>query len=165
MQKDTANGSRRSLIHLVELKVDVILALNTPSVQAAKKASATIPIVMTRIADPVKSGLVSNLSRPGGNITGLSFRVDELSGKRLALLKEAFPSVSRVAVLWYEPNPGSDIAVGAIKACEMKRHCEIGICHRSFDHGRVHDLWKRRDRHSRTAPKALRPSEQPRVHI
>jgi ABC-type uncharacterized transport system substrate-binding protein len=66
---------------------------------------------MTRIADPVKSGLVRSLSKPGGNITGLSFRVDELSGKRLALLKEAFPSVSRVAVLWHEPNPGADIAV------------------------------------------------------
>ena len=60
---------------LVELKVDVILAVNTPSVQAAKKASATIPIVMTRIADPVKSGLVGSLSKPGGNITGLSFKV------------------------------------------------------------------------------------------
>ena len=125
MQKDTANGSRRSLIILVDLKVDVILALNTPSVQAAKKASATIPIVMTRIADPVKSGLVSSLSRPGGNITGLSFRVDELSGKRLALLKEAFPSVSRVAVLWYEPNPGSDIAVGAIKAASRELGLEL----------------------------------------
>jgi putative ABC transport system substrate-binding protein len=111
--------------HLVELKVDVILALNTPSVQAAKKASATIPIVMTRIADPVKSGLVSSLSRPGGNITGLSFRVDELSGKRLALLKEVFPSVSRVAVLWYEPNPGSDIAVGAIKAASRELGLEL----------------------------------------
>ena len=111
--------------HLVDLKVDVILALNTPSVQAAKKASATIPIVMTRIADPVKSGLVSSLSRPGGNITGLSFRVDELSGKRLALLKEAFPSVSRVAVLWYEPNPGSDIAVGAIKAVSRELGLEL----------------------------------------
>jgi putative ABC transport system substrate-binding protein len=110
---------------LVGLKVDVILAINTPSVQAAKKASATIPIVMTRIADPVKSGLVSSLSRPGGNITGLSFRVDELSGKRLALLKEAFPSVSRVAVLWYEPNPGSDIAVGAIKAASRELGLEL----------------------------------------
>ena len=86
---------------LVELKVDVIVAINISSVQAAKKASATIPIVMTRIADPVKSGLVRSLSRPGGNITGLSFMVDELSGKRLALVKEVFPSVSRVAVLWY----------------------------------------------------------------
>jgi len=111
--------------HLVELKVDVILAVNTPSVQAAKKASATIPIVMTRIADPVKSGLVSSLSKPGGNITGLSFRVDELSGKRLALLKETFPSVSRVAVLWYEPNSGSDIAVGAIKAASRELGLEL----------------------------------------
>ena len=107
----------------MELKVDVIVAVNTPSVQAAKKASATIPIVMTRIADPVKSGLVRSLSKPGGNITGLSFMVDELSGKRLALLKEAFPSVSRVAVLWYEPNPGADIAVGAIKAASR----ELGL--------------------------------------
>ena len=111
--------------HLVELKVDVILAINTPSVQAAKKANATIPIVMTRVADPVKSGLVSNLSRPGGNVTGLSFRVDELSGKRLALLKEAFPNISRVAVLWYEPNPGADIAVGAIKAASRELGLEL----------------------------------------
>ena len=109
--------------HLVELKVDVIVAVNTQSVQAAKKASTTIPIVMTRIADPVKSGLVRSLSKPGGNITGLSFMVDELSGKRLALLKEAFPGVSRVAVLWYEPNPGADIAVGAIKAASR----ELGL--------------------------------------
>jgi putative ABC transport system substrate-binding protein len=109
--------------HLVELKVDVIVAVNTQSVQAAKKASTTIPIVMTRIADPVKSGLVRSLSKPGGNITGLSFMVDELSGKRLALLKEAFPSVSRVAVLWYEANPGADIAVGAIKAASR----ELGL--------------------------------------
>jgi putative ABC transport system substrate-binding protein len=111
--------------HLVDLRVDVILAINTPSVQAAKKASTTIPIVMTRIADPVKSGLVNNLSRPGGNITGLSFRVDELSGKRLALLKEAFPGVSRVAVLWYEPNPGTDIALGAIKTASRELGLEL----------------------------------------
>src|SRR5262249_12406601 len=77
---------------LAELKVDVILALNTPSVQAAKKATGTIPIVMTQIADPLKSGLVADLSRPGGNVTGMSFKVDELSGKGLALLREAFPS-------------------------------------------------------------------------
>ena len=110
---------------LVRLKVDVIVAINTPSVQAAKKASATIPIVMTRVADPVKSGLVGSLSRPGGNITGLSFMVDELSGKLLALLKDTLPSVSRVAVLWYEPNPGADIAVGAIKAASRELGVEL----------------------------------------
>jgi putative ABC transport system substrate-binding protein len=111
--------------HLVELKVDVIVAVNTSSAQAAKKASATIPIVMTRIADPVKSGLVRSLSKPGGNVTGLSFMVDELSGKRLALIKETFPSVSRVAVLWYEPNPGSDIAMRAIKAASRELGLEL----------------------------------------
>ena len=110
---------------LVRLKVDVIVAINTPSVQAAKKASATIPIVMTRIADPVKSGLVGSLSRPGGNITGLSFMVDELSGKRLALLKDTLPGVSRVAILWYEPNPGADIAMGAIKAASRELGLEL----------------------------------------
>jgi putative ABC transport system substrate-binding protein len=110
---------------LVRLKVDVIVAINTTSVQAAKKASATIPIVMTRIADPVKSGLVTSLSRPGGNITGLSFMVDELSGKQLALLKDTLPNVSRVAVLWYEPNPGADIAVGAIKAASRELGLEL----------------------------------------
>ena len=110
---------------LVRLKVDVIVAINTPSVQAAKKASATIPIVMTRIADPVKSGLVGSLSRPGGNITGLSFMVDELSGKRLALLKDTLPGVSRVAILWYEPNPGADIAMGAIKVASRELGLEL----------------------------------------
>ena len=110
---------------LVRLKVNVIVAINTTSVQAAKKASATIPIVMTRIADPVKSGLVRNLSRPGENITGLSFMVDELSGKRLALLKDALPSVSRVAILWYEPNPGADIAMGAIKGASRELGLEL----------------------------------------
>jgi putative ABC transport system substrate-binding protein len=108
---------------LAELKVDVILALNTPSVQAAKKATVTIPIVMTQIADPLKSGLVTSLSRPGGNVTGMSFKVDELSGKGLALLRETFPSLSRVAVLWYAPNPGADNAVSAIKAASR----ELGI--------------------------------------
>src|SRR5204863_9932688 len=63
-----------------------------------------------------KSGLVTSLSRPGGNITGLSSMVDELTGKRLALLKEGLPRISKVAVLWYVPNPGSDLAVEAMKA-------------------------------------------------
>jgi putative tryptophan/tyrosine transport system substrate-binding protein len=110
---------------LAELKVDVILALNTPSVQAAKKATGTIPIVMTQIADPLKSGLVADLSRPGGNVTGMSFKVDELTGKGLALVKEAFPGLSRVAVLWYAPNRGADNAVSAIKAASRELGLEL----------------------------------------
>jgi putative ABC transport system substrate-binding protein len=96
---------------LVRLQVDVILAVNTPAVQAAKRASATIPIVMTRVANPIKLGLVNSLSRPGGNVTGLTFIPDEVNGKRLQLLKEIFPSASRAAVLWYGPNPGTTLVV------------------------------------------------------
>jgi putative ABC transport system substrate-binding protein len=91
---------------LVRLKVDVIFAVNTPAAQAAKKATAAIPIVIARLADPVKTGLVSSLSRPGGNITGLSSITDEVGAKRLELLKEALPGISRVAVLWNAGNPG-----------------------------------------------------------
>ena len=100
---------------LVESKVNVILAINTPAVKAARSATASIPIVMMRTSDPVKSGLVASLSKPGANITGLSAMVDELSGKRLTLLKELLPGVSRVAVLWFEPNPGSAEAAATFK--------------------------------------------------
>jgi len=95
---------------LIALMVDVILAVNTSAAQAAKKATAEIPIVITRVADPVKSGLVASLSRPGGNITGLSFLPEALSAKQLELLKEALPRVSRVAATLYagalaQPSP------------------------------------------------------------
>jgi putative ABC transport system substrate-binding protein len=84
----------------------VILAVNTSAVEAAKKATTTIPIVMTRVADPVRTGLVSSMARPGGNVTGVSFMLEELSVKRLQLLKEVLPSISRVALLWYTGNLG-----------------------------------------------------------
>ena len=85
---------------LVQLKVDVIVAAPGPGALAAKKASATIPIVFTDAANPVGAGIVSSLARPGGNITGLSVVGPDLDGKRLELLKEAFPKVARVAFLW-----------------------------------------------------------------
>ena len=85
---------------LVRLKVDVIVTVGGPSVLAAKKASSTIPIVFAGSGDPVGSGFVSSLARPGGNITGLSIMAPDLNGKRLELLKEAFPKVVRVAFLW-----------------------------------------------------------------
>jgi ABC-type uncharacterized transport system substrate-binding protein len=84
---------------LVRLKVDVIV-VTAQAVLAAKKASPTIPIVFGAASDPVGSGFVSSLARPSGNITGLSVMSPELDGKRLELLKEAFPKVSRVAFLW-----------------------------------------------------------------
>ena len=86
---------------LVRLKVDVIVTAPTQAALAAKKASATIPIVFTDIAtDPAEIGLVSSLARPGGNITGLNVMAADLDGKRLELLKESFPKVARVALLW-----------------------------------------------------------------
>ncbi len=86
---------------LVALKVDVIVAVTTPEALAAKKATRTLPIVFVAAADPVTSGLVSSLARPGGNVTGLSSFFPELVGKRLELLTQAVPGVSRVAVLWH----------------------------------------------------------------
>ena len=85
---------------LVRMKVDVIVAYGTQATLAAKQATITIPIVMTSVTDPVKSGLVASLARPGGNITGATTLAADLSGKRLELLKEIVPNLSRVAVLW-----------------------------------------------------------------
>jgi putative ABC transport system substrate-binding protein len=84
---------------LIRLKVDVIVATGS-AILPAKKASATMHIVFAGAGDPVGSGLVSSLARPGGNITGLSQMSPDLDGKRLELLKEAFPKVARVAFLW-----------------------------------------------------------------
>jgi ABC-type uncharacterized transport system substrate-binding protein len=86
-------------IELVQLKVDVIVAGATPAPEAAQRATSTIPIVFTSHPDPVGSGLVSSLARPGRNVTGLSSLTRELVGKQLQLLKEALPGISRVAVL------------------------------------------------------------------
>jgi putative tryptophan/tyrosine transport system substrate-binding protein len=93
---------------LARLKVDVIVASNTPSAMAAKAATSTIPIVFAVVADAVGAGLISNFARPGGNITGLTSISSELSGKRLELLKEVAPNASRLAVL-YNPSDRSNV--------------------------------------------------------
>jgi putative ABC transport system substrate-binding protein len=84
---------------LVRLNVDVIVTFSA-GVAVAKKATGTIPIVMQTSQDPVRSGIVASLARPGGNLTGVTFLTDELSGKRLELLKESIPTASRAAILW-----------------------------------------------------------------
>jgi putative ABC transport system substrate-binding protein len=90
---------------LVRTKVDVILAGGTPAVLAAKQASASIPIVMVRVGDPVYSGFVASLSRPGGNITGLSNILGEVASKYVEFLRAAVPKLSRVTVLVNPNNP------------------------------------------------------------
>jgi len=96
---------------LVNFKVDVIVAQATPAIRAAKNTTRTIPIVMASSGDPVRDGLVASLARPGGNVTGLTSVSSELSGKRLELLKEVIPKLSRVAVLWNPSNPPNRLAL------------------------------------------------------
>jgi putative ABC transport system substrate-binding protein len=91
--------------NLVLLQVDIVVAAGDPAIAAVKHATRTIPIIMVASADPVGSGLVASLARPGGNLTGLSALAPELSGKRLQLLREALPGVVRVAVLWNPADP------------------------------------------------------------
>jgi len=97
---------------LVQRKLDVIVADTTIAVLTVKRATSTIPIVMALAADPVGSGLVDNLARPGANVTGLSLMTADLSDKRLQLLKEVLPRLSRVAVLW---NPGTPFHATAVQ--------------------------------------------------
>ena len=100
---------------LVELKVDVIVILGGPAAQAAKKATSRIPIVILGAGDPVGTGLVASMARPGGNITGFSDFSTDLSGKRLQLLKEAVPGISRVAVLYNSADPAMTLRYRALE--------------------------------------------------
>ena len=104
---------------LVALKVDVIVAASTPAALAAKQATRTIPIVFAAAGDPVASGLVTSLARPGGNVTGLSILAPELVGKCLELLKQAVPGVSRVAVLWQPGALGERTEKDMLKGAEV----------------------------------------------
>ena len=96
---------RAAAAELVRLKVDLIVTSAPAATQAAKEATATIPIVMVLVADPVAFKFIASLAHPGGNITGFAFLLPVLSGKRLELLKETSPSLSRVGVLWNAANP------------------------------------------------------------
>jgi putative tryptophan/tyrosine transport system substrate-binding protein len=96
---------------LVGLKVDVIVSGGASATGPAKETTSTIPIVMTNDPDPVRSGFIASLARPGGNVTGVSAFTTELSGKRLELLTEVVPRLSRVAVLGFSRNPDNDQAV------------------------------------------------------
>ena len=100
---------------LIELKVELIVTHGFPPARAAKQATKTIPIVMAVIGDAVGAGLVASLARPGGNITGLTSISSELYGKRLELLREVSPKISRVAILSSDASPATEIAMNEIK--------------------------------------------------
>jgi putative tryptophan/tyrosine transport system substrate-binding protein len=100
---------------LVAKKVDVIVTLAPPATIAAKNATSTIPIVFVAIGDPVASGLVSNLARPGGNLTGTTRMLSEMSVKHVEFLKQAVPGLARLAILW---NPANSSHAPALRASE-----------------------------------------------
>jgi len=110
---------------LVQRKVDVIVVGSTLAAQEVKHATSSIPLVIALIADPVESGLVANLANPGGNITGLSSMSPELGAKRLGLLKEVLPRVTRVAVLWNPDTPNQTKRVEELKAAAPSLSMEL----------------------------------------
>jgi len=112
---------------LVQRKVDVIVVDTTRATQAVKRATSTIPIVMGLVSDPVGSGLVESLAHPGGNVTGLSVMATELSAKRLQLLKEVIPRLTRVAVLWNPDTPFHPQVIGELKAVAPSLSIELNF--------------------------------------
>jgi putative ABC transport system substrate-binding protein len=120
----------------VKLKVDVILAHNTPPVLAAKQATSTIPIVFATASDPVSTGVVAGLARPGGNVTGLSSQGPDIAGKRIELLREVFPNIRRFAILANASNPYVQIALS--EAHDAIRN--FGLESATFDIQRAEDI-------------------------
>jgi putative tryptophan/tyrosine transport system substrate-binding protein len=100
----------------VQRKVDVIVTYGTPSILAAKQATSTIPIVFAAAGDPLRTGLVASLARPGGNVTGLSLLATDLTGKRIELLREVVPDLHRLAVLGNVGNPQVVVEIGEVQA-------------------------------------------------
>jgi putative tryptophan/tyrosine transport system substrate-binding protein len=100
---------------LVQLKVDVIITHGTPAALAAKQATPTVPIVMAIVGNPVEAGIVASLPRPGGNITGSSFFVEELNAKRLEVMKDVMPGLSRAGVLINLENPAMAVVLRAMQ--------------------------------------------------
>ena len=112
-------------VELVRLKVDLIVVAGEPPALAAKKATTTIPIVMTIAGDPVGSGLVASLARPGGNVTGFSNLAYELNTKRLEILKDAFPKLARVGLL--RLAGGSDRQLKALRPAAQALHIVVEL--------------------------------------
>jgi putative ABC transport system substrate-binding protein len=146
---------------LVSLKVDVIVASSTTASEAAKNATATVPIVMTNVTDPVATGLVTSYARPGGNITGLSNMNAEYAGKRLELLKETNPKVSRVAVLWNSANSGTALNFKQTQSAAQGLHIRL----QSLDIQSVNDLERAFEAVIKERAHGLVPLSSPIVNI
>ncbi len=146
---------------LVALDVDVIVTHSTPGVRAAKKATRTIPIVMGPVGNAVRSGLVESLARPGGNVTGSSFFGAELNGKRVEILKETVPSLSRLAILVHPSVKKLDnratVSAAQSLGLEVQRH----FARAPEDYERVFAAMKRQGRKQSSC---ARPRSSARTH-
>jgi putative tryptophan/tyrosine transport system substrate-binding protein len=109
----------------VRLKVDVLVTAGTPQVLAAKQATSVIPIVFAVAGDPVGTGIVASLARPGGNVTGLATLAADLAGKRLELLREVIPGLGRLAILGNVGNPVSVLELGEVQAAARTLGLEV----------------------------------------
>jgi putative tryptophan/tyrosine transport system substrate-binding protein len=109
----------------VRLKVELIVTSGTPAVMASKKATSVIPIVFATAGDPVGSGLVAGLARPGGNVTGLATLANELAGKRLELLREVVPDLRRLAIMGNVGNPFTVLELGDVQAAARTLGLEV----------------------------------------
>jgi putative ABC transport system substrate-binding protein len=115
----------RLAAELIGFPVEVIVASPTRPALAAKEATSTIPVVFIQVADPIESGIVPNLARPGANVTGLSTIGSDLSGKRLELLKEALPNARCVAVLWNRPSQGAALVLRELELASVQLGLEL----------------------------------------
>jgi putative ABC transport system substrate-binding protein len=120
----------------VQLKVDVIVASTTPAVIAAKQATSVIPIVITTAGDPVGTGVVASLARPGGNVTGLSNQLWDTASKRLELLREVVPGLRRLAILVNADNPGAVLEMREVQATARA----LGLEATTFEIQRAEDI-------------------------
>jgi putative tryptophan/tyrosine transport system substrate-binding protein len=123
-------------VELVRIKVDVIVTTGTPGALAAKQATSVIPVVITTVSDPVGSGLVASLARPGSNITGLSLQQADLAGKKLELLREVIPALRRLAVLANVSNPNAVPEMGQVQAAARTLGLEVAV----FEIRRAQDI-------------------------
>jgi putative ABC transport system substrate-binding protein len=114
-----------NVAELVRLKVDVIVTVATPATLAAKQSTAVTPIVFGAVSDPVGTGLVASLARPGGNITGLANQVSDTAGKKLEILRELIPGLHRLAIMAHVGNPASVLEMGEAQAAARKLGLEV----------------------------------------
>jgi putative ABC transport system substrate-binding protein len=137
---------------LLTERVEVIVTAGTPASLAVKKATTSVPLVMVAVGDPVDTGLVASLARPGGNITGLTSTAEELEGKRLELLREVIPKLSHIAVLWNPENPTLLAALKEMRAAAQVLRIKLQVLEVSTS-GELEETFKAM---ARERPGALR---------